>query len=427
MKKTLLSLAILICFGFSISAQNKKCATMDNWERLKAKDANVEMRKQQLEIKTQEWIVNNAGQQKKAVITIPVVVHVLYNASIENVSDAQILSQITVLNEDFRLLNADSLTSPNPFALNAADCQIEFCMAMQDPAGNSTNGITRTLTDSTTFAGIGSEKFTASGGMDNWDPTKYLNLWVCNVGETDGTLGYATFPSDLSSDPDNDGVVIDYRAFGNIGTAGTGIFIGNGLGRTGSHEVGHWLNLSHIWGDAFCGDDFVSDTPLHETDNSDCPTYPWNQNNSCTPSSGANGEMFMNYMDYPDDACLVMFTDGQRDRMQAALATDRAAILTSQGCMVSGIENTFNALVDVNIYPNPSNGYFIIEVQSEVVTDINIEVVNVLGKRVFQLSVENISSLNNFRIDLKDEATGIYFVTITTSELTINKKMIVRE
>jgi len=425
MKKTLLLVA-LTAFGFSINAQNTKCTTMSNWERVKEKDPNAELRMQQLEIKTQEWIEQNKGQKKSgAVITIPVVVHVVYNLTVENISVAQIQSQIDVLNADFRLLNSDSLQTSHAFYSNTADCEIEFCLAKQDPSGNATTGITRTFTDSTSFAGVGNEKLTAMGGKDNWDPTKYLNLWVCNL--SGSTLGYAAFPSDLSTSPAEDGVVIRHQAFGTLGTVASP----NDLGRTGTHEVGHWLNLWHIWGDdcgddcavvtgSCSGDDSVSDTPNQECCNYDCPTFPLV---SC--SNGPNGDMYMNYMDYVDDACMVMFTDGQKSRMNAVFSADRAGILTSIGCMTTGIEGLNNQTIDVKLIPNPSNGQFFIDLQSDVVTDINIRVVNVLGEVVYQFTKQNISSLDNYKVDLNNEANGIYFVNITAGNHTINKKLII--
>jgi hypothetical protein len=414
MKKSLLLLLICNVMALSIHAQNQSCGTMENWNKMKDKDPNALLRMEQLEIKTQQWIKENAGPYKtSSLITIPVVVHVIYNANDENISDAQIQSQIDVLNDDFRLLNTDSLSDTHPFWPEAADCLIEFCLALQDPNGNSTNGITRTMTNLTSFDNNGDEKFTSSGGKDNWDPTKYLNIWVCNLDGTGGTLGYATFPSDLTSIPEEDGVVIDYRAFGTLGTAGTGGFNVNDLGRTASHEVGHWLNLRHIWGDAVCGDDFVSDTEPAEEPNYGCPSFPYNDFNSC--GSGANGEMYMNYMDYVDDACMVMFTFGQSDRMDATLSTERSALLTSMGCSpATGIAKADIQPAVVNLFPNPTTGNLTIEGAEGMVT-----VYDIYGRLVL---VTNTNTL-----DISNAADGIYFVRVLDEQGKVYVGKVVKE
>ncbi len=289
-------------------------------------------------------------------------------------------------------------------------------MATRDPNGNATSGITRTYTDSLSFVGDGNEKYTATGGKDNWDPTKYLNLWVCDLSASGGTLGYAAFPSDLVSAPDDDGVVISYTAFGDIGTATAP----NDLGRTGTHEVGHWLNLRHIWGDTICGDDFVADTEIAEDNNFGCPTFPHNANSTC--GSGVDGEMYMNYMDYVDDYCMVMFTFDQGTRMQSALNGDRAGLLTSLGCgSPTGInevllQNTFN------IYPNPNNGNFIVNAQLTKNENVSISLYNLLGAKIQEFS--NVKSYP-FQMNLNDLPNGSYFIKFNSGNNTITKKVFI--
>ncbi|MTI31700.1 zinc metalloprotease [Cytophagales bacterium RKSG123] len=261
-----------------------------------------QVERQTAEFIKQRRILRSASVQENEILTIPVVVHVVYNTSQQNVSDSQIQSQIDVLNEDFRKLNDDHTNTPSEFADLVADIGIEFQLATTDPNGNSTTGITRTQTSSSSFSytndGV---KFNSSGGKDAWPSNKYLNLWVCNI--SGSVLGYAQFPGD---DPATDGVVIDYQYFGTTGTA-TAPF---DKGRTGTHEVGHWLNLRHIWGDGGCGaSDYVDDTPSAASEYYGCPSYP---QNSCS-----SNDMFMNYMDYVDDACMVMFSEGQKERMRA--------------------------------------------------------------------------------------------------------------
>ncbi len=258
----------------------------------------------------------------ETVITIPVVVNVVYHTPEENISDAQIQSQIDVLNEDFRLLNSDASNLPFAFSSLKADCRINFCLAKRDPNGCPTTGIRRRETDKSVFTSdFDHVKFNSSGGLDNWDRTQYLNIWVCNMNST--PLGYAQFPFGPS---ETDGVVVDYRYFGTIGTA-TAPY---NLGRTATHEIGHWLNLYHIWRTDGCDwDDVVADTPLQDDANYDCPSFPIV---SC--SNGPNGDLFMNYMDYVDDACMYMFSKGQKNRMRALFEPlgGRHSIANSAAC-----------------------------------------------------------------------------------------------
>jgi hypothetical protein len=322
MKKKLLFLWMTIAlFGYSNAQPNRGCGTMQHLEELKAQDIALEQRMSLIESHTQNFVSNEDVARAPGVLyTIPVVVHVLYNNATQNISDAQILSQITILNNDFRKLNADASLIPAAFSGITADVQIEFCLAQRTPAGLSTNGIVRKSTTVTSFSSNDNVKRSANGGDDAWDATKYLNLWVCNLGG--GLLGYAQFPGGAVS---TDGVVINHTAFGNTGTA-TAPY---GLGRTATHEVGHWLNLRHIWGDASCGSDLVSDTPTQQTSNYGCPTYP-----RVTCSNGPAGDMFMNYMDYTNDACMYAFTNGQKTRMMALFSSggSRVGLTTSLGC-----------------------------------------------------------------------------------------------
>jgi hypothetical protein len=252
---------------------------------------------------------------RTGVTVIPVVVHVVHNTAAQNISDEQIKSQIDVLNRDYRKANPDVSNAPAPFLPLAADARVEFELATTDPSGNATDGITRTSTTTAGFTDDDKVKSAATGGADAWPRDKYLNFWVCPLGG--GLLGYAQFPGGPAA---TDGVVILHSAFGTTGTAAAPF----DLGRTATHEVGHWLNLRHIWGDdgGGCnGDDFVADTPNAADSNFGTPTFP-----HVTCANGPNGDMFMNYMDYTDDVAMFMFTAGQVTRMQAALDGDRASI-----------------------------------------------------------------------------------------------------
>jgi hypothetical protein len=256
-----------------------------------------------------------AAVARPGITRIPVVVHVVWNTAAQNISDAQIASQIDVLNRDFRRTNPDVSGTPAVFLPLTADSRIEFFLANIDPHGAPTNGITRRQTTVASFGSNDAVKSQATGGTDAWATDSYLNLWVCQLGG--GLLGYAQFPG---GPPATDGVVVLQSAFGTVGTAAPPFH----LGRTATHEIGHWLNLNHIWGDdgtGCSGTDNVADTPNQGGANVGTPTFP---HVSC--SNGPNGDMFMNYMDYVDDDAMMMFSAGQVARMQATLAGPRATI-----------------------------------------------------------------------------------------------------
>jgi hypothetical protein len=220
-------------------------------------------------------------------------------------------SQIAALNRDFRAKNADKSRVPPAWKSLVADPKIEFALAKRDPNGKATSGITRTATTATEFGPDNGVKSKATGGKDAWPSDRYLNFWVCNLGQN--LLGYAQFPGGPAK---TDGVVILYSAFGTRGTVGPPF----NKGRTATHEVGHFLGLRHIWGDRndCSGNDFVADTPGAQAANMGKPAFP-----HITCNNGPDGDMFMNYMDYVDDAAMIMFTVGQAARMNATLAGPR--------------------------------------------------------------------------------------------------------
>ena len=330
MKKIFLCLAAAAFSGYGLNAQ-RVCGTMENLQHQLSDHPGIQQRMMDIQEHTVQY--EQQGNQTRAIVTIPVVVHVVYRTSTQNVSDAQVQSQITVLNNDFRKLNSDVSLVPSAFAGLAADMEFNFCLAQQTPAGAATNGINRIATTRTTsFGSNDAVKSASTGGTPGWDPNRYLNLWVCDIGG--GILGYATFPGGATST--TDGVVIDYRYFGTTGTA-TAPF---NKGRTGTHEVGHWFNLYHIWGDdgsGCSGSDLVSDTPNQADENYGCPAFP-----AVSCSNGPNGDMFMNYMDYSDDVCMYMFSSGQKTRAQALFSAGgaMAALLTSNGCQAPTVGTT---------------------------------------------------------------------------------------
>ncbi|PKH49875.1 hypothetical protein CXF68_03795 [Tenacibaculum sp. Bg11-29] len=307
---------LLMCFFFAgaIYAQQKRtCHTMEDLGNRKRQDPTLQKRMDEIERFTQRKIKENRNTKRKisgSIITIPVVVHVLYTNSTNNIRDAQILSQIDVLNKDFRRKNTDKTNKWS----QGADIQIEFAMAKIDPNGNSTTAITRKLVSSsdwgTKFKVNNAMKSSATGGVNPWNTSEYLNMWIVPKMTSTGpkgdgsTLGFAQFPGGAAA---TDGLVMIHDAFGSTGTLNPSF----NLGRTTTHEIGHYLNLRHIWGDGPCGyDDFVSDTPESDEANYGCSTG----HVSC-----GSEDMVQNYMDYSDDACMNLFTLGQKNRMRAVL------------------------------------------------------------------------------------------------------------
>jgi hypothetical protein len=276
---------------------NRKCASYEVLQAHLAEDPSLQLRMDAIERFTDAAI--RSGERTLlpgGTIEIPVVVNVLYRTTAQNISDAQIASQIAALNADYAATNGDYNSTSTYNSVKSGNCGIKFVL----------NSVIRKSTTKTSWSTNDAMK-KAAQGIAPTSPTTMLNLWVCNMGG--GILGYAQFPGGPAA---TDGVVIDDNAFGTTGTAQAPF----NLGRTATHEVGHWLNLRHIWGDATCGNDQVGDTPLHNTANYGCPGS--GHLSTCT---GTPVEMTMNYMDYTDDACMYMFSLGQKTRMQATFVS----------------------------------------------------------------------------------------------------------
>ncbi|WUJ68158.1 zinc metalloprotease [Kribbella soli] len=288
----------------------RQCGVMDVHRRLLSTNPAYAAARSALETATMVYV--SREERFTGVARIPCVVHVVWNTNAQNISQAQIDSQIDVLNRDYRATNPDTSIVPSVFSGLIADSRVEFFLATEDPNGNPTTGVTRTQTSTASFGTDDKVKSSATGGIDPWDPANYLNIWVCQLGG--GLLGYAQFPGGPAN---TDGVVILHSGFGTNGTAAAPF----DLGRTTTHEVGHYLNLFHIWGDdgsGCSGSDECADTPNAAGPNFGVPAFP-----HVTCSNGPNGDLFYDYMDYTDDRGMVMFTTDQVARMQATLDTVR--------------------------------------------------------------------------------------------------------
>jgi len=311
MKKNLYFLvAAFFLITTSVIAQERTCASAELLEQQLQENPDHAKNLARLETLTQQRAANpNIQARTGNILYVPVVVHVVYNNDDQNISDAQIQSQIDVINKDFRGLNTEFQNIQDNIWPQAADMEIEFYLAQLDPDGNPTNGITRTQTDVTGWGFTDAMKSSASGGQDPWDTTRYFNFWTVNF--TGGLLGFAQFPG---GDPSTDGIVMGAQFFGSSDDDVNNDFFLQApfdKGRTTTHEMGHFFNLRHIWGDGPCGaDDFVDDTPEADASNGGCQVGS---------SSCGSLDMVENYMDYSDDACMGLFTEGQKNRMRATL------------------------------------------------------------------------------------------------------------
>lgn len=414
---------LIICCSFLELTAQRRCATNEYWQTQINNDPALQLRYHKIEhaLNSRNTVskkVQGTGVADLPVVTIPVVIHILYNSSEQNISDARIQSQLDILNKDFRKQNNDASSIPSVFAPYAADCAIQFQLAKADPEGRPTSGIIRKETDRSVWQQDDKMKFSVSGGNDAWDSRYYLNIWVCNLNK--GLLGYATFPG---ASPEKDGIVIRTDIFG----ISPGNSTAYNQGRTTTHEVGHWLSLKHLWGDTDCGDDGVDDTPPQKSYNSGCPSFPQITANSCNPLS--SGDMFMNFMDFSDDACLHMFTHGQKQRMHDLFEphSPRESLLHSMGLNepwnTSSNSSEFQADSNnqfLNLFPNPASATITLQInKGESPARGTYHIYDATGKIV--LKNENISSE---KIQIDKLNVGIYLIKFQRGGQTLTAKFV---
>ena len=347
----------------------------------------------------------------RPVITIPVVVHIIHFGEPigtgRNLSVAQIQSQIDVLNEDFRRMNSDIAITPAAFRGGSDDALVQFCLAQQDESGNATTGIVRYLGTQDTISP--SDMLTSVQPATIWDRDSYLNIWTVDL--TGGLLGYALPPG---SPANIDGIVIKYNCFGRIGNLNPNY----NLGRTATHEVGHWLDLIHIWADepVCAADDFVADTPLQAEENYGVPTFPLYD--ACV--GDYPGVMFYNYMDYCNDNTLTMFTVGQASRMDAALFGPRLPLQSSIGCQQTTVGMNESGFANsIKLFPNPSTGIFTIQLNEKLINS-ELKITNSIGQVVLAKQL----SKNSEEINLSEFSNGVYFLIITSPLGVVSKKLV---
>lgn len=415
MKKFFLVLLILIT-GVICSDAQKSCVSSSYWLKEGAADPAFLNRLNAIEEFTgnvQSTSSNSRTEQILAnqVIRIPVVFHVLYKVPGENISNEAIRQQLAIINRDFNRKNADTVNTPERFRFLAADLKIEFVLATSDPLKRSTNGINKKYTPVSFWYSGDKMKFSSETGADAWDTRSYLNIWVCNL--RDG-MGYSSLPG---QDPLKDGVVLDYRTI-----AGNTSVYNNG--RTAVHEIGHWLNLRHLWGEGFCGDDFVDDTPKQATYTPGCPSGSIRL--SC--SNGPAGDMYMNYMDFTDDACMNMFTQGQKTRARSLFLTGgyRNSILFSKGLeeplvYQSALPDFYPEWNQVRVFPNPATDRLNINFEyDERWLGKELQVLDISGR----LLERKIINLKIVSIDVSRLKPGIYFIRASKDDETLHQKFI---
>ena len=416
--RTIFLISLLFASGFTTLHAQRACGSINYQQRILSENAAAATRWAQVQAHSQKApiaLLRGMGDDPNAdtVIVIPVVVHVVYNTNDQNISEEQILSQINALNRDFNRQNPDLNQVPGPFTSLIADCRLRFELATVDPDGRATNGIIRKKTGVQYFRDDDRIKSSALGGDDGWDPHSYLNIWVGGLLNT--ILGYGSFPGA----PDNlDGVVIRYDVFGTKGSVQPPF----NLGRTLTHELGHWLNLIHLWGDTPCGSDQVDDTPPQMSYHTGCPSFP---QNSSTCNTSASGELYMDFMDFTDDACMHLFTPGQKERMRKLFDEGgfRHDLLSSKG---RGKPWNFTPRDNLDttqllsIYPNPAHQQLTLR-SSQVsfnLTGKSFAVMSAMGQVMMTGTIRQ----ENPVFEVGALQTGLYFLKISDS----NEKWVLR-
>ncbi|MDQ3101280.1 MAG: zinc-dependent metalloprotease [Bacteroidota bacterium] len=339
-------------------------------------------------------------------ITIPVVFHVLWHTSYENVSEEALLEQLNVLNQDFRRTNPDASNTPVDLLGIAGGSNFQFCFADLDPWGNPTNGITRTYTDTVlwldTWVGNDNIFNDETGGVDPWDQLHYLNIYVFNRSHFAGT----------ASTPQNHGYGYDGVAIKWSHAADAN--------RTLTHEVGHYFGLHHVQGgtafEVSCGDDYVDDTPL-QTFHYDCPTYPFY---SCGNTSIS--DLFMNYMDYSPSECKNMFTVGQVERMVAQFEQYRTSFLEVNGCFSVGFEDLVDRPKKFNLSPNPTNGMLNVSLLAHS-HRVSFKLIDAAGRTEMMRAASNFETMITF--DVSSLSAGMYLVQALEDDVVIGQERLV--
>jgi hypothetical protein len=411
---------ILLVFAGEVDAQH--CLSQKILNQRIQEDEWVRYSRTQFDDELQNWLrASETAIGYREVTTIEVVVHVVWNEMEEMISEEQVLSQIEVLNEDFRALNNPfAIVTYQPFQHLVADMELEFRLATVDPSGNPTNGINYVQTDIEDIA----SKYSAGqrrichddlGGADAWCYHNYLNIWVGAFGG--GVLGEASFPGQEVAYPEEDGIRISYKAFGRTSNLEEPYH----LGRTLTHEMGHFFNLFHPWGQSDAeppnldcsDDDGIADTPKQA----------FNYRNTCfqfLQQSCGTPDMHFNFMNYTDDACMAMFTLGQEEVVFATLINARSGLLNGSSCNV-GVDEALGSH-DISFFPNPVANFLKIDIKDRVGGEFFYWISDSFGKIVHE---KNRLRTGINQITLGNLKNGFYLVTVTDNESFVTEKIVI--
>jgi hypothetical protein len=413
MKKNLLVLATLLLFISGKIIAQRSCASYEHLQEQMKTDPAFAKKIQDNEQAFQKYLRGNQNTHNTPV-TVPVVVHVVYNTAEQNISDDQVQSQIDVMNEDFTATNKDYNSYDAGYGPVKGDMSIKFCVAQ----------IRHVATTKRSFGTSDQVKKTKTGGDDAVDPAHTLNIWVCNLGQN--LLGYAQFPGGT---PETFGIVILYSAFGR--GSQYNLLSAYNLGRTATHEIGHCLGLRHIWGDARCGNDLVDDTPLHDAANFGCPGE--GHRSTCT---GTPLEMWMNYMDYTDDKCMYFFSDGQVARADFFMSTDpQLMTIVNSGACTTGPGNKLitsqQAVPEINnesfvLYPTVTTGTVTINYSSGNNGVMQLNIFNESGLLVMKQQLAVVAGNNSKQLDLGRLMNGFYLVQVNQAKGRTVQKIIIQ-
>lgn len=452
--KQFLNFLIVYCLLLSsnLYAQNEliKCISTETEKAMDAKNPGYlkSIKSAFLKAKVNGNIhVSQRGSYLDTIYRIRTVFHVVYSKPEENLHDSIILSQLDVINEDFRRLNADTVNTRSIFSSFAADAGIEFFLADTDPDGNPTNGIIHTAGTPSGgfFGGFGASdevKKVSTGGVNPWPTDKYLNIWVCDLMGGIGVLGYSYPPSDSlvnwgSNNPKADsavqGVVLYYKAVGRNNALAIDSTVDGG--RSATHEIGHYLGLRHIWGDdqpffgqgnkcagdVGGGSDGINDTPdATDASQQTCDTTK----NTCPDPNLSQDfpDMIENYMDYSSDDCLNMFTNDQVALMREVIRLYRPGIAEKVVNNSSAIIPTIKINL-VKVSPNPAQGFVDVEIPELCENKIDINLFSIEGKLV--RTFEATTKLT--RLDLTGIQKGVYLLSLVNKNLSTVKRIVIAE